>query len=320
MTMQRARTWWQQQDTLTRLRLLILAGLLVGGGLAALVGGWLSHDWAGIWLNLGTELIGAAITFFLLDQLLRRREQQVAEERVTARSKADLIARLGSNVQSFAVAATEDLRRYGWLTDGSLRGASLMTADLHGAPLAHAQMPEANLSDANLQQADLGRAVLTEASLDGANLQGAYLLAADLQRASLVGAKLSGADLRAANLAAAELVLADLRHARLTRICLRQAVLSTSDLRQADLQQADLRGAYGRDVDLRGADLRGANLQGARLAGARVDDQTTLPDGSRWTSDRRLDAFTGGSVMRNGQMTTDDLLVTLLNEVHDPHD
>jgi|GEM_PF-681471 len=316
--MQRARSWWRRHETLTRIRLLILAGLLVGGGLAALVGGWLSHDWAGIWLNLGTELIGAAITFFLLDQLLRRREQQATAERATARSKADLIARLGSNVPSFAVAAAEDLRRHGWLTDGSLRGASLMTADLHGAPLAHAHMPEANLSDANLAQADLGRAVLTEASLDGATLQGAYLLAADLQRASLVGAKLGGADLREANLDGAELVLADLSHARLSRASLRQTVLSTADLRGANLQQADLRDVYGRQVDLCGADLQGALLQGARFEDAQLDDQTTLPDGTHWTPERRLAEFTGRQAAHNGQAAADDLLTTLLNERDDP--
>jgi uncharacterized protein YjbI with pentapeptide repeats len=311
-------TRWQHLDPLARLRLGIVAVLLVVGLLAALLGAFLGDDWPGIWLNLGTELIGAGLTFLLIDQLLRRRERQAAEEQATATSKADLIARLGSNVRTFAVAAAEDLRRHGWLTDTSLHGVSLMTADLQGASLSHAQLHGANLGDANLAQADLGRAVLTEAALDGATLQGAYLLAADLHGASLVGSKLGGADLREVNLDGAELVLADLRQARLQRASLRQTVLSTADLRRANLQQADLRDAYGRQVDLRGANLQGALLHGARFDNARFDEQTTLPDGTHWTPDRRLEEFTGGQASHNGQAPADDLLTTLLNERDDP--
>jgi uncharacterized protein YjbI with pentapeptide repeats len=305
-------------NSLARLRLGIVAALLVGGLLAAIFGAALGNDWDGIWLNLGTELMGAGLTFLLVDQLLRQRERQEAEERAAATSKAELTARLGSNVHSFAVAAAEALRRHGWLTDGSLHGVSLMTANLQGAPLSSAQLRGANLSDANLQQADLGRAVLTEASLDGANLQGTYLLAADLLAASLVGAKLGGADLREATLNGAELVLADLRQARFSRASLRQTVLSTADLRGANLQQADLRDAYGRAVDLRGADLQGANVQGARFEDVQLDEQTTLPDGTHWTAERSLDPFTGAHATHNGQVTDAELLARLLNDPPDP--
>lgn len=322
--MRRLHTWWQQLDPLARLRLGIVAALLVVGLVVALAGIALSGDWTSILLNLGSELIGAGITFLLIDQLLGQRERQADEERTTASSKADLIARLGSNVRSFAVAAAEELRRRGWLSDGSLQGVSLMTADLQGAPLAHAQLTRVNLSDANLQQADLGRAVLVEASLDGANLYGAYLLAVDLQRASLIRATLGGADLREANLQQAELVMADLRQARLTRADLRSAVLSTVDLREANLQQADLRHAYGREADLRGADLQGAILQDARFDAAQMDEHTILPDGTRWVVGRGLDEFTGTDdlVARNGQgsLAAPDLLETLLQAHEHPFD
>jgi uncharacterized protein YjbI with pentapeptide repeats len=113
-------------------------------------------------------------------------------------------------------------------------------------------------------------------------------------------------------------VLADLRHARLHRASLRQTVLSTADLRGANLQQADLRDAYGRQVDLRGADLQGALLHGARFEDAHLDEETTLPDGTHWTPDRRLEEFTGGRAAHNGQAAADDLLTTLLNEQADP--
>lgn len=322
--MRRLHRWWQQLEPLARLRLGIVAALLVVGLVTALTGIALSGDWTSILLNLGSELIGAGITFLLIDQLLGQRERQADEERATASSKADLIARLGSNVRSFAVAAAEELRRRGWLSDGSLHGVSLMTADLQSAPLAHAQLTRVNLSDANLQQADLGRAVLAEASLDGANLYGAYMLAVDLQRASLIRATLGGADLREANLQQAELVMADLRQSRLTRADLRSAVLSTADLRGANLQQADLRHAYGREADLRGADLQGAMLQDARFDAAQMDEHTVLPDGTRWVVGRRLDEFTGTDdlVARNGQgsLAAPNLLETLLQAHEHPFD
>jgi uncharacterized protein YjbI with pentapeptide repeats len=322
--MRRLHTWWQQLDPLVRLRAGIVTALLVVGLAVTMIGVALNGDWPGLWLNLGSGLFGTGLTFLLIDQLLGQRERQADEERATASSKADLIARLGSNVRSFAVAAAEELRRHGWLIDGSLHGVSLMTADLQGAPLSHAQLTRVNLSDANLQQADLGRAVLTEASLDGANLHDAYLLAIDLQRASLIRATLSGADLREANLQQAELVMADLRQARLTRADLRGTVLSTADLREANLQQADLRHAYGREADLRGADLQGALLQDARFDAAQLDEQTILPDGTHWTLGRRLEEFTGTGDLaaRNGHdaPAAPDLLETLLQEHGHPFD
>jgi len=50
---------------------------------------------------------------------------------------------MGSGVRDVAVPAADELRRRGWLTDGSLRGANLSRADLRGANLR-----EANLSGA----------------------------------------------------------------------------------------------------------------------------------------------------------------------------
>lgn len=318
--MRRLLIWWQELDPLVRLRAGIVAVLLLVGLAITVIGVALNGDWAGLWLNLGTGLFGTGLTFLLVDQLLGQRERQAEQERATASSKADLIARLGSNVRTFAVAAAEELRRHGWLSDGSLHGISLMTADLQGAPLSHAQLARVNLSDANLQQADLGRAVLTAASLDGANLQGAYLLAADLQGASLISAKLGGADLREVNLHQAQLVMVDLRHARLTRANLSSAVLSTADLRQANLQEADLRDVYARQADLRGADLQGARLQGARFDTLQLDAHTILPDGTPWAIGQTLDAFTGtaGPAAESIQMgeEEDDLLAALLWEQH----
>jgi hypothetical protein len=38
--------------------------------------------------------------------------------------------------------------------------------------------------------------------------------------------------------------------------------------------------------------LSGANLQGADLTGAKFDENTTLPDGTKWTPDTDMTRFT----------------------------
>jgi hypothetical protein len=76
---------------------------------------------------------------------------------------------MGSDVRDAAVPAVEELRREGWLYNGSLRVAALRYANLEGA----------RLWGANLEMADLW----------GANLKGAFLLSANLSRANLEGAQ-----------------------------------------------------------------------------------------------------------------------------------
>jgi uncharacterized protein YjbI with pentapeptide repeats len=76
--------------------------------------------------------------------------------------KAELIAQMGSSVKDVAVAAAEELRRYGWLRDGSLQGADLARADLQGAFLVLT-----NLGGADLIAANLGGANLILANLEG---------------------------------------------------------------------------------------------------------------------------------------------------------
>jgi hypothetical protein len=147
-------------------------------------------------LNFATEMVGAAVTYLLLRLFIGRRERREAE-------KADLIAQMGSIERSLAIGAVEELRRHGWLTDGSLRGADLSSANLQGA----------DLSSPNLQGADLRLANLQGADLKGANLQGADLRLAKLQDAILADADLRGADLRWAKLQGASLYRANLQGA-----------------------------------------------------------------------------------------------------------
>jgi uncharacterized protein YjbI with pentapeptide repeats len=169
--------------------------------------------------------------------------------------REQLMRALGSSVNEVARRAAEELRARGWLTDGSLQGADLRIANLEGAKLW-----KADLQGANLQWA----------KLKGANLNGSILVGANLTQANLQAARLGGADLRGAALF----------EARLYRVNFSGALLCDADLRRAHLE---------------GARLIGADLRGARLDSAFLDDLTTLPDGSAWSSAADLTRFTDPS-------------------------
>jgi hypothetical protein len=149
-----------------------------------------NDDWEGLLLNLGTEMGGAALTYGLFELIVGLRESREADKRASIAKKENLIAQLGSSVRDVAIAAAEELRRYGWLDDGSLRAAALRGANL----------PDVNLSGA---------------VLDEANLSAAYLYGANLIKTSLRNTRLSKANLRSANLSEANLKCADLTAANL---------------------------------------------------------------------------------------------------------
>ncbi len=112
---------------------------------------WDTVEWEGLVLSLCTDLIGAGVTYGLLELVVGRREQREAR-------KANLIAQLGSRVKDVAVAAAEGLQRHGW------------HHELPGAYLARADLQRADLGQANLQGADLTRAKLERANLEKTEL------------------------------------------------------------------------------------------------------------------------------------------------------
>ena len=124
--------------TSTQLRNRVLAVLIVVALLSSLLGVLVNKDWPGLLLNFGTEMAGAVVTYLLLELVIGRREEREAkleaEKQQLEAKKADLIAQMGSQVQDVAIAAVEELRRHGWLTDGSLRGANLQGKPAKGSP------------------------------------------------------------------------------------------------------------------------------------------------------------------------------------------
>ena len=114
-----------------------------------------------------------------------------------------------------------------------------------------------------------------------------WLTDGSLQGAQLAGANLPKADLIAANLQEADLVRANLQGAHLFMANLQRANLSDADLRETVLGRADLQGA-----GLDGTDLQRATLIGANLQGATLNENTILPDGTKWTQDTDMARFT----------------------------
>jgi len=133
---------------------------------------------ADFYANASTELASIAVTILIVDALYQRRE--------TEREKRRLILQMGSPDNAFAREAVRALQSYGWLGNGSLKGARLRLANLQDADLWRANLQGAFLWGANLQGANLRSANLQDADVLDANLQLAYLEDANLQGTNLV--------------------------------------------------------------------------------------------------------------------------------------
>ena len=148
----------QAWRTVSGLQWRVLAVLLAVALASALVATLVGNDkqtWQAALLNFGTELAGAVVTFIMLQLLVGGRAR-----------KEELIAQMGSDVRDVAVPAADELRRRGWLTDGSLIGADLIGADLSGADLIWADLSGANL---------IGATVTLEQLEQAANLTGTIM-------------------------------------------------------------------------------------------------------------------------------------------------
>ncbi|MFO7918126.1 MAG: pentapeptide repeat-containing protein [Anaerolineae bacterium] len=180
---------------LARLLRIILIAFIGVGAVMAVAAAFFSEDWLGLVMSLGTDMMGVGLTYMLLERILRRVEEAQEEKEARKRRKADLISDMGSRVHDVAIAATEELREEGWLTDGSLVGVILSQANLWDANLEEVYLGAANLEGVHLGDANLGGAHLRDANLKGANLEDANLGDANLEAANLQGAYLQGVKL-----------------------------------------------------------------------------------------------------------------------------
>ncbi|MGF1504566.1 MAG: pentapeptide repeat-containing protein [Anaerolineae bacterium] len=281
--------------------------------LAALPG-WLSgvvafFTWVdGFAQNLGTEMLGAIITFVLIQVLLegrralerkeeeRQREQENAalferivkrtedqitgflreqQSQITEQERQRWISQLASPIKGFATEAARQLRHHGWLrssdvAEGLRAGGDLAMVDLRGLDLTGEDLEYASLKKANLDQCTLDEADLSHATLEKATLRKTDLIGTDLCHADLKQADLQGATLTSAALSDADMRGCTLDGATLGAAVLRRTQLQKARLIDADLHEADLRDAHFEKAKLRKAMLRGADLRGTQF------DQATL--------------------------------------------
>ncbi len=97
-----------KMDDLSRLRWGVLILLVV---LALASAGWglvRTRDFEGAAVGLGTDLVGAVVTYGLFELVIALREKREGENRAVEAEKALLIAQMGSGVDVVAVPATEE--------------------------------------------------------------------------------------------------------------------------------------------------------------------------------------------------------------------
>lgn len=165
------------------------------------------REWqSAFWLNLSTELIGAFLTFILIEIFIATSQQREHEARRINEKKQDsertrVILQINSIRQ---LHLTEDSNQKQVLVNemkslGLLRGSDLSGMNLKNIDFSYGDLSGANISNCDLTGAILNRSILRDAILANS----------DLTSADLAHADLSGANLHRANMKNVMLSMAD---------------------------------------------------------------------------------------------------------------
>lgn len=138
-------------------------------------------EWRGLLGNLSTELMGAVITYVIIERIV---QDGVNQDEL----KKKLIRRLENPQTGVTWEVIQELRHQGWLEDGSLygwflkranlSGVSLMGADLNGLGLYRCNLKDVRVTDQQLASLkDLRRTIMP----DGEIYDGRYCLSGDLE-------------------------------------------------------------------------------------------------------------------------------------------
>lgn len=202
----------------------------------------------------------------------------------------------------------QELKKTGWLNDGTMIGANLSGYD------EQSELGQINLSGVDLQGVNLRKTNLSGVNLQSANLRGADLKYAIFHETNLSGTNLDNADLRKADLKYANLSGASLKNARLNSAILGEdmgilKIKFGANLTNADFQGANLRGANLQGLDLSTANLSKANLQGVDLS--TVD----LSKGNLQEANLRGVTLSGNTLVSNANLEKSDLSESKLDFV-----
>jgi uncharacterized protein YjbI with pentapeptide repeats len=191
-----------------------------------------------------------------------------------------------------------------WLEGTSLYGAHLEGADFCGARISHVNFRESVMDKATqidqkwrlnwrLLKRERVKAIdLSDVDLSGADLQGVPLRGCNLTNANLTNADLTDADLRETTMTGT-----NLQKAQLIRVGFLWRVYNKADLwvarrigRKPDRGFMTIRVRGSHEADLAGAMLQEASLEGADVSPRQLREaeqilDTTMPDGTKYSSD-----------------------------------
>ena len=167
---------------------------------------WYFHhiDFEVLLPNIVTDLLGVAITVFVIDTMYRVRSD-------TERKKV-LITKLGSKNNAVATEALHELEAEGWLSDGSLNRVFLISCNLDGNSFTGADLRQVSFSFSSLRETTWFEVDLQGAFLDHADLTNATLSMHDFDK-HFAEADLTGVTLFSANLSGAKV-----RHEQLRKV------------------------------------------------------------------------------------------------------
>jgi hypothetical protein len=279
---------WQEIITIWKQRPYLLngiAGFIIGVMAFPLIN-LIEQDAQGLLESLVPEIFGIVVTVGVIDTIIRKRDN----ERELRELKIRLVWEAGSRSNDTAVRAIDELRHNRWLTgmDGLLKGARLEDANLENALMDGANLMETHLSRANLPHAQLRKANISATQSFETNLSSAKLGGANLSNSSYIWADFSGANLVATNLSNSDFSGANLSNTylALTRLC------------GVNLNEAKLSGVRSFNKGLYQPVIDSMNkttsdpIKIDKNIGAIFDENTILPDGSKWTEGRDMREFT----------------------------
>jgi uncharacterized protein YjbI with pentapeptide repeats len=268
--------------------------------------------------NAGTEMLGAFLTYFLIETLVGRRRQLEKDEKRHEDREFEAIKR--HEEKEFEAAKRDEEKQYEATKRHEERqyeeSKRHEEKEFEDTKRREEREEEKTAAIEELKQRlirRLGSKANDEASraaeeldehgwLNDGSLQGSYLFNANLQGINLSRANLRGANLPVANLHGANLTYANLQGTNLQSADMEGARLGVANLQGANLVEANLQGAHLSYVNLQGAHLDGvnlrgahldeANLQDARLDRAMLDEGTMLPDETHWRPQTDLGRFT----------------------------
>ena len=162
------------------------------------------------WLGILVD----ALLLFSINWALRREERK------------RLLGQFGSESNDFALDATRQLRKKGWLTDGRLNGIDVVHAQMHNANLSKSVLQDVNFSYANLSKASFVEANLQGSNFTAADLTNSVCRWTDFRNTNLRWANLEGAILDGANFEGADLRFAKLGKINSDTVSLEGAILS----------------------------------------------------------------------------------------------